>query len=288
MLYDVHKQTVVQSDASPTGLGACLLQEGRPVAYAFRTLTQTKRMYAQIEKDMLGIVFACNKFHPFIYGKAVVVQTDHKPLEIIVRKPLCKAPPRLQRMLLQVQRYDLDVQNIPGRGMLLADALSREHLDDTDGSLQDDVEVRVHSFTDALSVSPSKLQQMAEATAEDQDLQQLRNTISSGWPDSIADVPQVVQPYWTLREELHEAKGILFKGHRIIIPRSMRNEMVAIIHETHMGTKKSKERARAVMYWPQMTRQIKYISSKCPICARFRNSNKKEPMMPHPLPQEPW
>ena len=94
--YDVHKQTVVQADASPTGMRACLLQGGRPVAYASRTLTQTERMYAQIE-EMLSIVFTCNKFHPFIYGKAVVVQTDHKPLEIIVRKPLCKAPPRLQR-----------------------------------------------------------------------------------------------------------------------------------------------------------------------------------------------
>ena len=208
-------------------------------------------MYAQTEKEKLSIVFACNKFHPFIYGKAVVVQTDHKPLEIIVRKPLCKAPPKLQRMRLQVQRYELDVQHIPGRDMLLADALSRAHLDDTDASLQDDVEVIVHSFTDALSVSPSKIQQVAEATAEDQDLQQLRSTISRGWPDSIADVPQVVQPYWTFRKELHEAKGILFKGHRIIIPRSMRNEMLAIIHETHMGTEKSKERARAVMYWLQ-------------------------------------
>ncbi|XP_062498864.1 uncharacterized protein K02A2.6-like [Corticium candelabrum] len=172
-------------------------------------------------------------------------------------------------MRLQVQRYELDVQHIPGRDMLLADALSRAHLDDTDASLQDDVEVIVHSFTDALSVSPSKIQQVAEATAEDQDLQQLRSTISRGWPDSIADVPQVVQPYWTFRKELHEAKGILFKGHRIIIPRSMRNEMLAIIHETHMGTEKSKERARAVMYWLQMTWQMEDISSKCPICAGF-------------------
>jgi hypothetical protein len=157
--YDVHKETVIQADASQTGLGACLLQGGRPVAYASRALTQTEQMYAQIEKEMLSIVFVCRKFHPFIYGKTVRVQTDHKPLEIISRKPLCKAPPRLQRMLLQVQRYDLTVEYIPGKNMLVVDALSRAHLnvpDDADVNLQDDVEVMVHSFTDALPVGQSQ------------------------------------------------------------------------------------------------------------------------------------
>lgn len=152
-------------------------------------------MYAQIEKEMLSIVFACHKFHPFIYGKAVVVQTDHKPLEIIMRKSLGKAPPRLQRMLLQVQRHELEVQYIPGKDMLVADALSRAHLgvpDDADISLQGDAEIMVHSFTEALPVSPNKFVQMVQATADDQDLQQLKSIIHSGWPDSMADLPQVV------------------------------------------------------------------------------------------------
>ena len=64
--------------------------------------------------------------------------------------------------------------------------------------------------------------------------------------------------------------------------------MMTIIHETHMRTEKSKERARAAMYWLQMTKQIEAIITKCPICQRFPNSNKKEPMMQHPLPEEPW
>lgn len=64
--------------------------------------------------------------------------------------------------------------------------------------------------------------------------------------------------------------------------------MLKLIHEPHMGAEKSNERARAVMYWPQMTKQIEHVVDKCQICERFRHCNKKEPMLPHPLPSEPW
>lgn len=104
----------------------------------------------------------------------------------------------------------------------------------------------------------------------------------------MADLPQPLHQYWTFREELHEAKGILFKGHRIIIPTSMRGEMLRLIHETHMGAEKCKERARKSMYWPKMATQIEGVVDRCQICERFRHGNKKEPMIPHPLPEEPW
>ena len=81
--YDVKKPVQIQADALSTGLGACLLQEGQPVAYASRTLTRAETAYAQIEKEMLAIYYACREFHPFIYGKSTDVYTDHKPLEVL-------------------------------------------------------------------------------------------------------------------------------------------------------------------------------------------------------------
>ena len=53
--------------------------------------------------------FACQKFHTYIYGKETEVQTDHKPLEIILKKEIAKASPRVQRMMLRLQRYQLKV-----------------------------------------------------------------------------------------------------------------------------------------------------------------------------------
>ena len=87
------RKSVIQADASQAGLGACILQDGHPIAYASRSLTQAERNYAQIEKELLAIVFACEKFHQFIYGFETDVQSDHKLLEAIVKKPLARASP---------------------------------------------------------------------------------------------------------------------------------------------------------------------------------------------------
>ena len=118
--YDVNEPVTIQADASQSGLGACLMQKGKPVAYASRAMTSAEQNYAQIEKEMLAICFATSKFHQYMYGKpSVSVQTDHKPLESILKKPLCNAPPRLQRLMLRLQPYDLVVHYVPGKYIIL-------------------------------------------------------------------------------------------------------------------------------------------------------------------------
>lgn len=101
--YDVSKPVTLQVDASQNGLGAAVVQDQGPVAYASKAMNETQQRYAQIEKKLLAIIFGCKRFHQHIYGKRVVIETDHKLLEYIINKPLSRAPPRLQRMLLQLQ-----------------------------------------------------------------------------------------------------------------------------------------------------------------------------------------
>ena len=98
--FDVRKPVVIQCNASTVGLGAVLMQEWRPVALVSRSLSKSEKNYVAIELERLTIVFACQKFHQYIFGKKVRIETDHKPLEIIVRKPILSALRRLQRMLL--------------------------------------------------------------------------------------------------------------------------------------------------------------------------------------------
>ena len=89
--FDVHKPVKISVDASSQGLGAVLLQDEQPVAYASRTLTRSQVNYAQIEKEMLAIVFGCTRFHDYVYGlKEVQVETDHKPLETILKNHCIK------------------------------------------------------------------------------------------------------------------------------------------------------------------------------------------------------
>ena len=126
--YDSTKPLVVQVDASQRGLGAALLQANGPITFASKSLTETESRYSNIEREMLGIVFGLERFHQYVYGRHVEVHTDHKPLESIYTKHLFAAPPRLARMLLRIQQYDVSIKYVPGSDVKLADALSRVNL----------------------------------------------------------------------------------------------------------------------------------------------------------------
>ena len=106
-----------------------ILQKGQPVAYTSRNLTPTESKYTQIEKELLAIVFACERFEAYTFGCDLVnVETDHKPLEANVLKPLCTMPPRLLRMQLCLQKFNLQIKYKKGTQMFLVDTLSRAHL----------------------------------------------------------------------------------------------------------------------------------------------------------------
>ena len=84
--YDVTKEVTLQCDASQSGVGAALLQEGHPVAFTSRALTSTERNYAQMEKELLAIVHACDRFDQYVFGREITVETDHNPLDGQTRK----------------------------------------------------------------------------------------------------------------------------------------------------------------------------------------------------------
>ena len=80
--FDDKKEVTLQCDASESGLGATIMQEGQPVAFSSRALSNTEKNYAQIEKELLSIVHGCTRFDQYAYGREVTIQTDHKPLEL--------------------------------------------------------------------------------------------------------------------------------------------------------------------------------------------------------------
>lgn len=122
--FDDKKGVTLQCDASESGLGATIMQEGQLVAFSSRALSNTEKNYAQIEKELLSIVHGCMRFDQYVYGREVTIQTDHKPLENIFRKPLLSAPKRLQRMLLHLQKFNLKIVYKPGKELFIADTLS--------------------------------------------------------------------------------------------------------------------------------------------------------------------
>ena len=107
--YNPRKETVLQTDASTKGLGACLLQEERLVYFATKALTEAQRGYVAIEIESLAVAWVMEKFHHFKYASHFILETDQKPLEAILLKSLNQATPRLQRILIRTFLYNFTV-----------------------------------------------------------------------------------------------------------------------------------------------------------------------------------
>ena len=157
------------------GLGAILLQRTkgavRPVAYASRTLTDVERRYSQTEKEALAVVWACERFHIYLYGKPFTLFTDHKPLEIIYN-PKSKPPPRIERWALRLQPYQFTIVHMAGKTNP-ADVLSRFPLDNQPFRERDIAEEYINYVASNAVPKALSLEQIEIATAADPVLQQL-------------------------------------------------------------------------------------------------------------------
>ena len=100
--YKPDEKSEVQCDSSQSGLGTALMQNGHSIAYTSRALTEIECRYAKIGKEMLPIVFVMEKFNDYTCGRKAVVFSDHKPLDSIFKKPLHRAPKRLQGMIIRL------------------------------------------------------------------------------------------------------------------------------------------------------------------------------------------
>jgi hypothetical protein len=235
--YDSTKPVTLECDASSVGLGATLLEEGQPIAFASRALSTTERNYAPIECEALAVVFACEHLDSYILGKHVTVYSDHKPLETILNKSILKAPKRLQHMQLRLQHYDITVCHKPGKHMYIAYTLSRASLMNDNNVLDPSKTLIYHlglvpSIDNELEqINPvagvpitDRQDRIRQSCASDTQMQQLAQMIKQGRGDNKQQVPVTVREYWPYRDELTVHDGLLFRGTRVIIPQAMRAE----------------------------------------------------------------
>ena len=284
--FDPKEPVTLSVDASQKGVGAVLLQNDRPVAFASKALTPSQENYAQIEKEMLAIVFGCERFHDYLYGqREITVERDHKPLEAILKKPIHQAPLRLQKMIIRIKPYAVKVKYLPGSHLVLADALSRAFLPSTAVDQPDEFEIDV---LDSEKLSESMFDKLKDETKNDPELQQLQKVVMSGWPQTKAETPVETRPYWNYRDEISCYEGLMFKGDRIIVPHSLRPEILQRIHAAHLGIEKCRARARSAVFWPGINSAIDELVSKCSTCQQHQRSNQREPLIPQEVPERPW
>ena len=283
--FDPKKPVVLQVDASQVGLGAALLQDSKVIAYASKSLTPAETRYANIEREMLAVVFGCLKFHHYLYGRSFVCNSDHQPLEKIHLKHLSDAPPRLQRLLLKLQPYDITIKYLPGHKVVVADALSR--VSPSGRTVIRGLDVTIHEMTNQPYVH-NRIAQIQKATREDQVLQLLMQQIMEGWPQHCKSLPVVLRPFWQLKDDLAiELSCVTYQG-RFYIPSSMRKACLNLLHEGHPGIVKMKLRAQTSVYWIGLNKEIEDHILRCEPCQINSRSQSKEPVIPVEIPNRPW
>nr|XP_034322405.1 uncharacterized protein K02A2.6-like [Crassostrea gigas] len=257
------------------------------INYLAKALTDAETRYAQIEKELLAVTFGLKRFYQYTYGVDIVVQNDHKPLESILKKPLSQAPPRLQRLLLRLQKYTFNFKYRPGKELVVADALSRACLPAGKGETQfQELETFVHSvFLRSIPMSRDILNDICRETGRDDELSLVKDCIQNDWPLSRN---RYTHKYWKIKDQLKVVDDLMFKGNRIVVPTVLQPEILKRLHTGHMGTEKTKRTARNIVYWPNINRDVDEMISQCNTCMDFRNQNPKEPLVSTPIPEGPW
>ena len=219
---------------------------------------------------MSGSSIWIEKFEYYLYGRKVIIETDHSPPEQIFKKNIAEAPARLQRLLLRCMKFDITVRYKAGKSIPVADALSRvcfkagadvhnagADANNTGADLNRagaDVNKEIHFIT--TKSCPIDIKSTQEATMQDQDLNKLKDVIFKGWPEYRKQCLQELWDYWTFRCDLVIEDGLILKGDRIIIPEPLRGQVLEALHTGHQGETKCLLLARESVFWPGIAERL--------------------------------
>ncbi|KAK3097548.1 hypothetical protein FSP39_010680 [Pinctada imbricata] len=283
--FDKNAKTRIIADASPIGLGAVLAQEqggiSRVICYASRTLSDVERRYSQTEKEALALVWACERFHLYLYGIKFELVTDHKPLEVIYSRK-SKPSARIERWVLRLQPYDFNVVYRPGVNNI-ADTLSRlvkpvstEPVDDSESY------IRLVARENAPRALDIKL--IERESAKDEELTEVRYAIKTGKWEKTTCAPI----YRAIETELTTVGKLVLRGTRIVIPGTLRKQVLKLAHEGHPGIVSMKQRLRTNVWWPGLEKDCEKVCKTCHGCQIVAAPAKPEPMKRTELPSAPW
>ena len=129
---------------------------------------------------------------------------------------------------------------------------------------------------------------LRDRTLCDAELQQVQSYIQSGWPASSKDLQPTISPYFHIRDELASQDGIIFRGDRIVIPKSLRKQMLSDLHAAHQGIASITRRARETVHWPHLNQELKDHITECLTCDQYHDKQPKEPLIPHKVPNLAW
>ncbi len=289
MHFDSRKQIYICTDASDVGIGAVLCHmcgnDLQPVFFKSRTLQPAETRYPILHRELLAVVYACEEYYKFIFGTKTIVLTDHQPLVPIIRNgnTLATVSTRIQRYLLRLSPYDLNVIYKSGKLNVLADFPSRFPRRGIKPSKQDSEEeslaMTINSVTDGQKLN---LGLIRKATAEDTVMKELAKAITNGNFSKVKQFSSVASKLNLSQDNLITCDG------RIVVPESLQDTVVDLLHDGHLGVVKMKQLARKYFYWPGLNKVLEKKAKECQRCKVLNPDRTSKVFIPWPKPTRPF
>lgn len=290
--YDPAKPLKLECDASPHGIGAVLFHTdgkvNRPIGFRSRTLTTAERNYSQLEREALALVFGVSKFRDYLLNRDFTLVTDHQPLLGLLKaeKPTpALAAARIQRWALYLGGFRYKLQYWPGKLLLNADTLSRLPLQTPAPPARSEPPEYVYALA-SFDDGTVSVEELKELTARDLLLAEVVEYTKNGWPKHVKDTE--LMPFSDRQLELSVAHGLLYWGHRVVVPTQARERVLHMLHETHQGSSAMKAVARSAFWWPGLDREIEHLSASCHNCVQNLPMPASAQPVSSPAVKEKW
>jgi hypothetical protein len=308
-------------ECTPTKPFCC--RNGWKVALVGSRFTHTaESRYAPVEGEALAVVYALNHARYFVLGcEDLIIAVDHKPLlSFFEKRSMDIANNRLRNLKEKTLRYRFRMVYISGVKHKATDAISRKPSgsinppmmtlpDDVDTSMiKDDlnafkvflsalrVENKSKSMIEDLSIATNALdsiqvvtwEKVKQVTSTDPDMESLLSFIQSGFPSCKSELSFKVQQYFRHRKHLKAVDGVVLYKNRIVIPESLRQTVLHILHSAHQGVTRMVARAESSIFWPNITRDIEKTRANCAACNRIAPSQPSAPANELRYPEYPF
>ena len=300
-IFDLQRTTCLRTDWSKQGIGYFLLQkhcacaqltpnccpDGWRITLAgSRFLNPAEQHYAPIEGEALAITWGLEQTKYFTLGcDQLLVATDHKPLvRIYGDKTLDEIPnTRLFRLKQRSLPWYFGVTHVPGKTNLAPDATSRH----PSSSTEDEIVIAAVIRNDTEKLTSITWAHLSSETQADPHLSVVYQAVLAGFPDSFRDDP-AASSYWQYRHSLHITDGVIIYNDRVVVPSSLRPNVLDALHAAHQGVSSMGLRARTIVFWPGMTHDIEQRRQSCSECIRNAPSQPALPSQPASPPATPF
>jgi hypothetical protein len=254
---------ILETDASGTGLGSVLMQEGRPLAYYSSSLCPKNAALSTYEKEALAIIESLKRWRHYFLGHKLIIRTDQESLKFMTDQRIASSIQH--KLMLKLLEFDFTLEYKKGKENVVADALSRKQ----------------HTSLAISAVTPTWITEVEQSYCQDTVCKLLLEQL-------LLDSQS--KPNYSLNAGILRYKGKIYVGN---VP-PLKKKLLIALHSSavggHSGHKATYQRIKRIFYWPGLKADVENFVRECPTCQKAKGENCHYPGLldPLPIPDMAW